>query len=122
MQAAVLNAPTPVRLAGYQGAASILSASLHELARGLAAAGDDFDVQVQDDVTAAGEKAGRSTGEGGNREAHAIDRDAFAKFQIVITGIDIALQGGTLVLGHGDGADAVNYSCEHLKRLPRNEG
>ena len=58
MQAAVLNAPTPVRLAGYQGAASILSASLHELARGLAAAGDDFDVQVQDDVTAAGEKAG----------------------------------------------------------------
>lgn len=57
MQHAALTTPTPARLAGYQGAASILSASLHDLARALAASGAGFDVQVQDDVTAAGEKA-----------------------------------------------------------------
>ena len=46
---------TPVRLAGYQGGASILTASLRDLAQALGSAG--FEAQVQDDVTAADESA-----------------------------------------------------------------
>lgn len=48
---------TPLRLAGYQGTASILTASLRDLAHAVNAAGCGFDVQFTDDVTAAGEKA-----------------------------------------------------------------
>jgi TRAP-type transport system periplasmic protein len=49
--------PMAVRLAGYQGPASILSASLQDLARGLRDPRLVFDVQVEEDVTASGEKA-----------------------------------------------------------------
>ena len=45
-----------VRIAGYQGSGSILTRTLHELARGMAA-DPDWNLQVEDDVTAAGESA-----------------------------------------------------------------
>lgn len=57
MRASPSTSTTALHMAGYQGSASILSASLHDLAQALAASGADFDVQVQDDVTATGEKA-----------------------------------------------------------------
>src|SRR5918994_1684972 len=41
-----------IRLAGYQGAASVHTRGLHHLAQGLAAAG--FDVDIEEDVTAQG--------------------------------------------------------------------
>lgn len=46
-----------VRIAGYQGGASILTRALRELGQGLAQAGAGWDVRVEDDVTAAGETA-----------------------------------------------------------------
>lgn len=46
-----------VRVAGYQGAGSILTRSLHDLAQRLASAEPGWDLQVEDDVTAAGETA-----------------------------------------------------------------
>jgi len=54
----VQAAGTTVRLAGYQGGASILTASLRDLAAALQASGRGFDVEVEDDVTASGQAAG----------------------------------------------------------------
>ena len=47
-----------VRLAGYQGAKSILTAALHGLAQALGPVGSGWPVHVEADVTAAGETAG----------------------------------------------------------------
>ena len=49
--------PTPIILAGYQGEASILTASLRALAQGLGAAGWDGPVELVPDVTQTGERA-----------------------------------------------------------------
>ena len=49
--------PTPIIMAGYQGEASILTASLRALAQGLEAAGWDGPVELVPDVTQAGERA-----------------------------------------------------------------
>lgn len=49
--------PTPTLMAGYQGAASILTRSLRTLAQRLEAAGWDGGVALQPDVTQAGETA-----------------------------------------------------------------
>jgi TRAP-type C4-dicarboxylate transport system substrate-binding protein len=49
--------PTAVRLAGYQGDASILTAALRRLAQALDTSGWGLPVDFQADVTAAGEKA-----------------------------------------------------------------
>ena len=49
--------PTPIILAGYQGEASILTASLRALAEGLEAAGWDGPVELVPDVTQTGERA-----------------------------------------------------------------
>lgn len=49
--------PKPTLMAGYQGAGSILTASLRALAQGLEAAGWDGGVELRPDVTQTGESA-----------------------------------------------------------------
>jgi len=49
--------PTPIIMAGYQGEASILTASLRALAQGLEPAGWDGPVELVPDVTQTGERA-----------------------------------------------------------------
>jgi TRAP-type C4-dicarboxylate transport system substrate-binding protein len=62
--------PTPIVMAGYQGEASILTASLRVLAQGLETGGWDGPVDLVPDVTQTGERAAElfASLEGGSRQ------------------------------------------------------